>query len=131
MQISIPPHKSTFRVNLTCKSMYILCDVRKIMILIPDLLFLFNVYSHEEERFNPINSFLEGLFDSNEQVLVPNSPKPELFESFHFFDDVFLNESRMVSSVCDHEIKDNPKDDMQACKSLIACKVRKAIYSFF
>lgn len=110
--------------------MYILCDVRKIIILIPDLLFLFIVSSHEEERFNHISSFLEGLLDSNEQLLAPNCPKPELFESFHFFDDVFLNESRMVS-VCDHEIKDNPKDDMQACKSLIACKVRKAIYSFF
>ncbi|XP_010434190.1 PREDICTED: transcription factor bHLH103-like [Camelina sativa] len=77
---------------------------------------------HGEERFGTINSFLEGLFDSNEQLLVPNCPKPELFESFHFFDDVFLDESRMVS-VFDHEIKDKPKDDnMQSCKSLVTCK---------
>nr|AJP61144.1 At4g21340p-like protein [Arabidopsis halleri] len=73
---------------------------------------------HEEERYNQINSFLEGLFDSNEQLLVPNCPKPELFESFHFFDDVFSNESRMIS-VFDH---DKPKDGMQACKSMITCK---------
>ncbi|KAG7621278.1 Myc-type basic helix-loop-helix (bHLH) domain [Arabidopsis suecica] len=73
---------------------------------------------HEEERYNQINSFLEGLFDSSEQLLVPNCPKPELFESFHFFDDVFPNESRMIS-VFDHQ---KPKEDMQACKSLTTCK---------
>jgi len=79
--------------------------------------------SHEEERYNQINSFLEGLFDSSEQLLVPNCPKPELFESFHFFDDVFPNESRMIS-VFDHQ---KPKEDMQACKSLTTCKVGKSI----
>nr|AID21676.1 At4g21340p-like protein [Arabidopsis lyrata] len=73
---------------------------------------------HEEERYNQINSFLKGLFDSNEQLSFPNCPKPELFESFHFFDDVFSNESRMIS-VLDH---DKSMDDMQACKSLITCK---------
>nr|SSC84619.1 At421340-like [Capsella grandiflora] len=75
---------------------------------------------HEEERFNPINSFLEGLFDLNEQVLVPNCPKPEAFDNFHFFDDVF-NDSRMIS-IFDHESKNKPKDDMPACKNLISCK---------
>lgn len=91
---------------------------------VPDL-FSFSFFSsHEEERYNQINSFLEGLFDSNyEQLSFPDCPKPELFESFHFFDDVFSNESRMIS-VFDH---DKPKDDMQACKSLITCKVRKSI----
>ncbi|KAL1205378.1 Transcription factor [Cardamine amara subsp. amara] len=76
---------------------------------------------HEEEIFNPIKSFLEGLFDSSEHISFPNYTKPELLESFDFFDDVFLNESR-TASVFDHEIRDNPEEDMQACKSLITCK---------
>ncbi|WZY69092.1 hypothetical protein YC2023_001332 [Brassica napus] len=82
-----------------------------------------NQHNHrEEERFDPISSFLEGLFD-NSELSVP-SVKPELLESFHFFDDVFLNESRTVS-VFDHEIGDKHDEEIQAWKSLITCEVRK------
>ncbi|VVB12214.1 unnamed protein product [Arabis nemorensis] len=76
---------------------------------------------HEEERFNSIDSFLEGLFDLSEQLSVPNCTKPGLLESFHFFDDIFLNESRTVS-VFDHENEDKPEEEIQPCKSLINCK---------
>ncbi|CAA7054642.1 unnamed protein product [Microthlaspi erraticum] len=69
---------------------------------------------HEEERFYPINSFLEGLFDTSEQQSVTNCAKPELLESF--FDDIFLNESRIVSAF-DHESRDTPEEEIQACKS--------------
>ncbi|KAJ0239420.1 Transcription factor bHLH103 [Hirschfeldia incana] len=80
-----------------------------------------NQYNHrEEERFDPISSFLEGLFDNSEQLSVP-SVKPELLESFHFFDDVFLDESRTVS-VFAHEIGDKHEEGIQARKSLITCK---------
>ncbi|CAN7071028.1 unnamed protein product, partial [Brassica oleracea var. botrytis] len=79
-----------------------------------------NQYNHrEEERFDPISSFLEGLFD-NSELSVP-SVKRELLESFHFFEDVFLNESRTVS-VFDHEIGDKHEEENQAWKSLITCK---------
>lgn len=97
------------------------------MILALDLLFLsFFLFSHEEEILNPIKSFLEGLFDSSEQLPMANYKKPKLLESFDFFDDVFLNEST-TASVFDHVIRDNPEEDMQACKSLISCKVHKPI----
>ncbi|KAL0727380.1 hypothetical protein Bca4012_023473 [Brassica carinata] len=80
-----------------------------------------NQYNHrEEERFDPVSSFLEGLFDDNEQLSIP-SVKPERLESFHFFDDVFLEESRTVS-VFDHEIGDKHEEEIQAWKSLITCK---------
>ncbi|KAF8096980.1 hypothetical protein N665_0298s0044 [Sinapis alba] len=80
-----------------------------------------NQYNHrEEERLDSISSFLEGLFDNNEQLSVP-SAKPEILESFHFFDDVFLDESRTVS-VFDHEIGDGHEEEIQARKSLITCK---------
>ncbi|ESQ55242.1 hypothetical protein EUTSA_v10025811mg [Eutrema salsugineum] len=76
---------------------------------------------HEEEKFNPVNSCLKGLFDYSEQLLVPNCAKPDLFESFHLFDDVFLNESRTVS-VFDHEIREKAEEEIQAWQSLITCK---------
>lgn len=94
------------------------------MILILDLVFLSFFSSHEEERLYPINSFLEGLFDSSEQLSVPNCAKPELLESF--FDDVFLNESRTVSAF-DHESRDTTEEETQACKSLATYKVHKPI----
>ncbi|CAH8345657.1 unnamed protein product [Eruca vesicaria subsp. sativa] len=75
-----------------------------------------NHYNQQEERFDPINSFLEELFDS--------SVKPELLESFHFFDDVISDESRTIS-VLDHEIGDKHEEELQAWKSLITCQVRK------
>nr|AGN12875.1 putative transcription factor bHLH103 [Sisymbrium irio] len=84
-------------------------------------IYVWNQYDHpEEERLDPINSFLKGLFDSSEQLSVP-SVKPELLESFHFFDDVFLDESRTVS-VFDHVIGDKREQDIQAWKSLLTCE---------
>lgn len=115
-----------FRTNLTCKSIYISYVMQNHDLDSWPSFFWFSP-SHEEERLNPIHSFLEGLFDCNEQLSVPNYAKSEQLESFYFFDDIFLNESRTVS-VFDDEVGDKPEDEIQACKSVITCKVRKPIY---
>lgn len=98
---------------------YILCDANH------DFEFEPSFSSREEEIFDPVSSFLEGLFDNSEQLSNP-SVKQERLESFHFFDDVFLDKSRTVS-VFDHEIGDKHEEEIQAWKSLITCKVRKRV----
>ncbi|KAJ4876460.1 basic helix-loop-helix (bHLH) DNA-binding superfamily protein [Raphanus sativus] len=81
---------------------------------------------HNDDFMNMHNSFFEGLFDPNEQLLSDSWPKTtistaksELLESFPFLDNMFLINSEAHDHIKDH------KSRIDTLSPLPSFKVRK------
>ncbi|XP_018465586.2 transcription factor bHLH114 [Raphanus sativus] len=73
---------------------------------------------HNDDFMNMHNSFFEGLFDPNEQLLSDSWPKTtistaksELLESFPFLDNMFLINSEAHDHIKDHKSKEQITQD--------------------
>ncbi|WZZ14287.1 hypothetical protein YC2023_107376 [Brassica napus] len=80
---------------------------------------------HNDDFMNMHNSFFEGLFDPNEQLLSDSWPKTtisaksELLESFPFLDNILLIDSEAHDQIKDHKAR------MDTLSPLPSFKVRK------
>ncbi|KAH0858433.1 hypothetical protein HID58_086694, partial [Brassica napus] len=72
---------------------------------------------HNDDFMNMHNSFFEGLFDPNEQLLSDSWPKTtisaksELLESFPFLDNIFLIDSEAHDQIKDHKSLEQTTQD--------------------
>ncbi|KAL1216382.1 Transcription factor [Cardamine amara subsp. amara] len=92
------------------------------------------INDHNDDFMNMHNSFFDGLFDPNEQLLsdswpkttIPNA-KSEMLESFPFFDNMFLFDSE-AESFLDHEIRNHKSKEQitQDCKNITSKRSDKS-----